>query len=97
MIFYGPTSSVISIGALSRSFPHAIRSVTFFGLSLGYIHASKSHNRHEADLYFGPRGPNGRGGLVREERTPYGLAGGSLSRLAAGRGTRFKTSSVQPP
>ncbi|PYV14151.1 MAG: hypothetical protein DMG07_12650 [Acidobacteria bacterium] len=50
MIFYGPTSSVISIGALSRSFPHAIRSVTFFGLSLGYIHASKSHNRHEADL-----------------------------------------------
>ena len=57
----------------------------------------KSHNRHEADLYFGPRGPNGRGGLVREEIAPYGLAGGSLSRLAAGRRTRFKTSSVQPP
>ena len=56
-----------------------------------------SSNRHEADLYFGPRGPNGRGGLVREEMAPYGLAGGPLSRLAAGSATRFKTSSVHPP
>ena len=35
----------------------------------------KIHNRHEADLYFGPRGPNGRGGSVREELASYGFAG----------------------
>src|SRR2546426_7090453 len=35
----------------------------------------KKHNGHEADLYFGPRGPNGRGGFVREEPAPYDPAG----------------------
>src|SRR5216117_3244610 len=31
----------------------------------------KSHNRHEADLYFDPRRRDSRSGLVREELAPY--------------------------
>ncbi|PYV07733.1 MAG: hypothetical protein DMG07_27750, partial [Acidobacteria bacterium] len=50
----------------------------------------KSHNGHEADLYFGPRGRNSRGGFAREELAPYGLTGSSQSRRAATMGTRLK-------
>src|SRR2546426_8757136 len=48
------------------------------------------YKQHRAP-YFGPRGPNGRGGFVREEPAPHGLAG---------MGTRFKAScrtAAQPP
>jgi len=47
----------------------------------------KSHS-HEADLRFGPRGRDGRGGLVREELAPYD---------PAGIGTRFKRVAGEPP
>ena len=55
----------------------------------------ESRNGHEADLYFGPRGPNGRGGLVRE-MAPYVLAGDSLSCLTAATATRFKRVPGEP-
>ena len=53
-----------------------------------------SSNRHEADLYFGPRGPNGRGGFVREEPAPYGPAG-MATRLKRVAGERL--SRPEPP
>ena len=68
--------------------------------TVGNLRLLCKNHRHEADLYFGPRGPNGRRGFVREEPAPYGMAGDSESRYAAAMATRFKTSprrAVQPP